>query len=101
MFVGLSLKILTALQVIERRESVMMEEDKNEDKDTFSLNQLATSRKTGSEFLQEAYRWISDYFQYLKNPTQQDHQGRMKHQEFNRSKCLDDASPPPHPLLRS
>ena len=53
----------------------MMEEDKNEDKDTFSLNQLATSRKTGSEFLQEAYRWISDYFQYLKNPTQQDHQG--------------------------
>ena len=62
-----------------------MEEDKNEDKDTFSLNQLATSRKTGSEFLQEAYRWISDYFQYLKNPTQQDHQGWMKHQEFNRS----------------
>ena len=53
----------------------MMEEDKNEDKDTFSLNQLATSRKTGPEFLQEAYRWISDYFHYLKNPIQQDHPG--------------------------
>ena len=41
------------LQVIERRESVMMQED------SFTLEQPASSRKPGSEFLQEANRFVA------------------------------------------
>ena len=41
------------LQVIERRESVMMQED------SFTLEQPASSRRAGSEFLQEANRLLS------------------------------------------